>query len=389
MNQDIPQKKPKKPNIFLRLLALLVTAALVLGALVLVVYRDRFNLDALKRWLAYRELETGETGEAAPFTHAGGDKLSVAYLDSGVLLSSASGAHYYSFSGEQYAEQVRAMEHPVLSASARAGVVYDAGGQSLFLFRDGQQTMDLELEGGADLLSARVNDSGWLAVTAQQSGYKGAVTVYNAKGEKVIRISLSSTFLVDAALSPDCKTVAVVTIDQAGGAFRSRVQFYPVDETQPRAVVELGNCTVLDMDYESGRLWLLGEDRLLIVDPSSGEVKTWTFGRSYLKGCSFGGDGFALLLTGRYRAGSANQALILMPDGTVGASLSLSGQVLDYDCAGTYCGLLTGSSLTIYNRELTPYATLADTQSARYTALASNGSALLADAQKAWLYIPG
>ena len=29
------------------------------------------------------------------------------------------------------------------------------------------------------LLSARVNDSGWLAVTAQQSGYKGSVTVYN------------------------------------------------------------------------------------------------------------------------------------------------------------------------------------------------------------------
>lgn len=52
MNQDTPAKKPKKPNIILRLLALLVTAALVLGALALVVYRDRFNLDALKRWLS-------------------------------------------------------------------------------------------------------------------------------------------------------------------------------------------------------------------------------------------------------------------------------------------------------------------------------------------------
>ena len=48
---------PKKPNIFLRLLALLVTIALILGALVLVVYRDRINLDALERWLTYRELD--------------------------------------------------------------------------------------------------------------------------------------------------------------------------------------------------------------------------------------------------------------------------------------------------------------------------------------------
>ena len=53
---------PKKQNIILRLLALLVTIALILGALVLVVYRDRLNLDALERWLTYREVETDESG---------------------------------------------------------------------------------------------------------------------------------------------------------------------------------------------------------------------------------------------------------------------------------------------------------------------------------------
>ena len=64
-------QQEKKPNIFLRLLAFLVTLALVLGALAVVVYRDRLNLDALKRWLSFRKVETGDTGEAAPFTHAG------------------------------------------------------------------------------------------------------------------------------------------------------------------------------------------------------------------------------------------------------------------------------------------------------------------------------
>ena len=89
-----PAKKAKKPNILFRLLALLVTAALVLGALALVVYRDRFNLDVVKRWLAYRSIQTSDTGEAVPFTHAGGDKMSLAYLENGILMSSAAGAHY-------------------------------------------------------------------------------------------------------------------------------------------------------------------------------------------------------------------------------------------------------------------------------------------------------
>lgn len=388
MAKEASAKKPKKANIIFRLLALLVTAALVLGALALVVHRDRLNLNALKRWLSYRNLDTSQTGQAEPFTHAGGDKLSVAYLDNGVLLSSSAGAHYYSFSGEKYAEEVLTMDNPVLAASSNSGVVYDAGGQSLFLFRGTEEVFDLSLEGDADLLSARVNDNGWLAVTAQQSGFKGAVTVYNASGERVIRISLSSTFLVDAVLSPDNKTVAVVTMDQDGGSFHSEVLFYPVNKTEPTARVSLDQSAVLDMDYEENALWVLGEDCLMTVHPETETLHTHSFGRAYLKGCDLNGDGFALLLLGRYRAGSADQALTIAPDGSVQAHLDLNTSVLDYDSAGSYCSILTGSQLQIYTSYLEPYAALDATLGARYTALNQNGSALLADTQQAWLYIP-
>ena len=379
---------PKKPNIFLRLLALLVTIALILGALVLVVYRDRINLDALERWLAYRDLETTESGQGAPFTHAGGDHVDMAFLNRGILFSSAAGAHYYSIQGELYAEQVLDLERGVLSACDKAGVVYDAGGQSLFLFRDGQQTADLKLEGNSDLLSARTNNAGWLVVTAQQSGYKGAVTVYNDKMEKKIQINLSSTFVVDAALSPDCKSVAVVTIDQQGGAFHTRLLFYPIDRTEPSAQLDLGNLTTLDMDFEDGRLWILCSDRLLTVDGSGNNVSTFTFGHRYLKGYSLKGDGFAMLLFSSYASGNADEAITLDPQCAQLARLDLSGQVLDFDCAGTYAALLTGSELVIYDRMFAPYATLADTQDARYLGLRMDGSAALASRQQCWLYVP-
>ena len=289
------EQQEKKPNIFLRLLAFLVTLALILGALALVVYRDRLNLDAVKRWLSFRKVETGDTGEAAPFTHAGGDKLSVEYLEDGVVMTSTSGVHYYSFSGEPYAEEVVTMENPVLCAGSRAAVAYDVGGQSLFVLRGESETMDLSLDSG-ELLSARVNDSGYLAVTAQQSGYKGAVTLYNAGGEKVIQINLSSTFLVDAAPSPDGRMVAAVAMDSDGGSFRSRVLFYQVNQKEPSLEVSLGGSSVLDMRYTDSGLWVLGESSLMIVSPKDGSVQTYSFGRSYLKGCDLSGDGFALVL---------------------------------------------------------------------------------------------
>lgn len=390
-NKNTPAlKRLKKPNPLLRLLALLATAALLLGAMILVIYRDTINMNTFKHWLDYQRMDTGATGESAPFSHAGGDKLSIAYLNSGVVTASAAGAHYYGLDGQQLAEEVRSLENPVLTASLSTAVVYDAGNQSLFAFRDGEKNFSLSLEGGADLLSARPNDGGWLAVTAQQSGYKGAVTVYDRRGEPVIQISLSSTFAVDAAISPDGRTVAVITIGQENGTFFSRLLLYSVDKTEPFAQLDLGGMTVLDMDFDLGVVWLVGEDRLLTVSltPEGETVQTCFFSPSYLKGCSLGGDGFAFLLMGRYRSGSADQALLVDSSAQVVQSIALTGQVLDYAAAGEYCALLTGSQLSVYNTSLEFVAGVENSRAARRVDLNTNGSALLANDQQAWLYIP-
>lgn len=389
MKDTQPTNNKKRPGLLVRLLALLVTAALLLGAVTLVVYRDRFNLDAVKRWFEFRSLETSDTGEAAPFTHAGGLQASFAYLNSGVLMASATGARYYSFSGELYAEEVLNLENPVLTASSQAGVVYDAGGQELFVFRDGAEAFHLSLEDGGEILSARLNEAGWLVVTSQQSGFKGVVTVYDSSyTREMIQIRLSSTFIMDAALSPDCKTVAVVTMGQSGGAFQSEIRFYPM-EKEPSATVSLGNLAVLDLDYESGLLWALGEDQLVLVGEDGAIKGRYSFGQSYLKGCALGGEGFALLLLSRYQAGSASQAVVVGPEGEQLAALDLRSSVLDFAASGRYLSLLTGDALSIYTWDLTRYAGLDSTQNARYTALSPSGAALLASNQQAWLYLPG
>lgn len=381
-------KRVKKPNIAGRVLALAVTAALVLGTLALVVYRDRLTPGALKRWLSSGS--NAAAGEAAPFTHAGGDKLSIACLEDGVATVSAAGAHYYGLDGEHLAEEVLSMENPVLAASATTAVAYDAGNQSLFVFRGKEETFSLSLEGGADLLSARPNDCGWLAVTAQQSGYKGAVTVYNQRGDPVIQISLSSTFAVDAAVSPDGSMVAVVTIGQQNGSFFSRLLLYRVNQKEPFAQIDLGSMTVLDMDFDGEGIWLVGEDRLHIValTAEGQEIRTCLFSPNYLKGCSLDGDGFAFLLMGRYRSGGADQAMRVDSAGQAAQSIPLTGQVLDYAAAGNTCALLTGSRLSLYNENLEFIAGTENSRAARKVDLSAGGSALLANDQQAWLYVP-
>ena len=143
------------------------------------------------------------------------------------------------------------------------------------------------------------------------------------------------------------------------------------------------------LDYEDGLLWVLGEEQVSVVGEDGTVSGTYSLGRSYLKGCSFGGDGFALLLLGRYQAGSAEQAVVVGPDGAELAALGLSSGVLDFDAAGRYAAILTGDRLDIYTSSLEPYGSLDHTQNARYLSLTDSGAALLANAQQAWLYLPG
>lgn len=379
---------PKKSNFLMRLLALVLTAALVLGAVALVVFREQLNLDALRRWLHYRSIQTGQTGQAEPFTHGGGDSLDIACLEDGYLFSSTAGAHYYAFSGKELESHVTHTEKPVLSVSDRFGVTYNAGGDTLYRFGGGQQPRTYSPESGG-ILSARVNNNGWLAVTALQSHYRGAVTVLNEDLQPLIRLNYSSAFVTDAILSPDGRTVAVVTLAQTDGAFQSTLHLHNIDKEEPFATVVLDGFVVLDMDFDSNGLWLLGESSLITLSAKGTDRCEYVFDPDYLKGYALDGDGFAVFLLGRYRAGAASQAVTVNHDGEVLGQLDLTGQVLSMSARGRYVALLDGHQLNIYTRSLSLYDTLDDTQSARHVSLCEDAGVLLANSQEAWLYIPG
>lgn len=383
-----PTTPPKKVNILVRLLALFFTIALTVGAFSLVVYRDEINMDSFLRWMTYRKMDTSSAGTIAPFTHAGGDSMDFASLSSGVVLSSQIGANYYSLSGTPFSQQIKNLENPILESTETAALVYDAGGQSLYLFADREMPFTLTLDSGNDLLSARINEKNWLAVTAQQNGYKGSVTVYDSSYEKIIQINLSSTFVVDAMVSPDCKTVAIITIGQTNGIFESQLLLYPVNSTEPSATLSLGNTTVLDLDYESDQIWVLGESQLMCVTPDGTDLERWPFDQYYLKGASFGGDGFATLLLGYYRVGSADLLVTIGENCVPLATYYPQAQVLSMDARGRYISLLSTDGLTVYTRTLESYASLLDTAGAKSIAQSADGSVLLADDQEIWRYLP-
>lgn len=390
---DRGERPAKRPNIFLRLLALLVTLALALGAVALVAFRDQINLDAVRRYFVYRSLSRNDSGQAESFPYDGGISSQFVTVGQDLLIATGSSIRLYSGSGAVYVSKTVSMERPVARSAGKYGLCYDAGGQNLFLFGDRQEIFSLEQEEGRSIISANLTATGQLAVAAQESGHKGSVTVYNSAQEPTIKVSLSSGFIMDAALSPDGRTLAILTVAVGSHAFESRVLFYHTDHSSddavPDAVCSLGNSVILELSWTGTDLWALGENAVFSLAGDGTMTGQFSYGNRYLKAFTLAGDHYAAALLGRYRAGSAAQLSLISPDGTVQGVLDVGEQVLSLSSAGRYLAVLYADRLEIYADGLTPYHTLEGTHGARKALMRNDGSVLLIDNSDARLYLPG
>ncbi len=385
-----PAKKRKRaPQFLLRLVLFLVSVAVVLGAVAVVVFRDSLNLDSIRRWIHYRSLSISDSGRAESFAYDGSLDDTFAVLDGDLLVCSPNTISLYSGSGTRYVSQSVSMDNPVVDTNGSLAVVYDAGGDELYVL--GQRELIWQGEDLDSILSARLNRSGYLTVVTQSSGYRGVVTVYDATYTPLMSVNLSSAFVMDAALSDDGQTLSILTVGQEGGVFQSTLSLYAMNtgdggEFVPDTQLSLGTTVVLESRHTSDQVWMVG-DRGLTISDHQGQAITTDWSSLYLKRYTLDGDGFAAALLGRYRAGSQAQLWVVDSQGQT-RTLDINQQVLSLSAAGRYIGVLTGDRLDIYTADLELYASLDGTQGARSALVLEDGSAILLSADTASFYIP-
>ena len=79
----------------------------------------------------------------------------------------------YSGSEQVSLDQAVSIQNPVVDTVGNAALVYDAGGQSLFVYRDRAEVFSLSLDDGQQLLAASMNSQGWLVVVSQGKRIQG------------------------------------------------------------------------------------------------------------------------------------------------------------------------------------------------------------------------
>lgn len=389
-HEEEPPPPPRRrlPRFLVRLTATLVVVAVAVSLVAALVFRDRLNADSVRRWFTYRSLIRSDSGRAESFPYGGELTDTFAVLDGDLLVCSRNAISLYSGSGAQYINEPVSMENPVVNTNGSLAVVYDAGGTDLYVL--GQRSLVWSSKDFESILSARLNKNGQLTVVTQASGYRGMVTVYDAAYSPVMHIDLSSAFVMDAALSDNGHTLAILTVGQSGGAFATSLELYEMSyasgEYAPDFTCQLGGGVVLETKHTAAAVWSLA-DRGLTVTGHDGRSSGVSWADKHLRRYTLSGDGFAAILLGKYRAGSQAELWVVDESG-LRRVLEVNEQVLSISAAGRYLAVLTGDRLDLYTDQLELYNTLEGTQGARNVLLMPDGSAILISADSAGFYIP-
>ena len=376
-------QKRKKPR---KWLWLTLTVIVVLGVVAAAVLWDANSFDGLRRSIIYARAEKDETGCARLYYYENDATSRFAALDGSLVTVAANQIRVLDErSRVLYQTGVRFL-HPDLVSGGGVAVAYDIGGTTMYVVDSKGLRWQKETEG--ELITVSVNPNGYVTASYNKNGAKAAVTVWDSEGNEKFTFNSSQRFVMTAALGRDDRTLAAVTMGQEDGKFQSFLVLYHINSEKEVATTPIDGGVTYALETMQKTFCAVTEQGLYMLD-TNGAVKTsYSYGGQFLRRCVMGDGGWATLLLSRYKSGGYASLITVDDEGNELGGCDVDGKVLDISSAGRYVAVLFSDRLIIYDKYLTEVATLPDVSEARAVLMRSDGSAVLAGASSASLYLP-
>lgn len=394
-DNDGEESRPKKPRKRRGFGVFFLTLVVVLLVVLAAAYRDGTGLDALHRYFSYGSAE--KVGGDTVYDYDASAKNKFAVLgDRLVVLSDISLKILDPDGGEVWSTPVN-MAAPALSQGGGKVVAYDVGGTELHVLdQNGEvplrdqngEALTVTADDSEPLISATLNDKGWLAVTTKKKNRKGWVDVYNDSMEQVFAFKSSVRFVEDAYVTNDGAYLAAVTLGQENSVFVSNIVLYDLTKEDPVADYDVSNGLVIAIGQQGGKLVTVSDTCLTFAD-TKGEISAaYPYQGAYLREYAISGDGFTALLLNRYQSGSVGRLVSVDADGEELGALDVNEEIQSISAAGRYLAVQYIDSLVVYNQALEVYASLKGTDYVKEALMRQDGSVLLLSSESASLFLP-
>lgn len=303
------EEKRKKNRGFLKALLILLLIAAAVAAVALAVQSQREGgLRGLLRSL------TGNEG-VREFFYDNADGGAFTQLDGGMAVAGGSGLFVYDEAGELAWSRIFTWSSPAITGVGDYRAAFDVGG-NLFIFFEKDGTI-AEITTDQPIVSADVNDLGYLTVCTESEDYFGVVTVYNSLGKAIYRWSAGAARILCARVSGRAE-LAVLTVGNGG----SRLVAMHLDSEERTGQYTYPGLFI-DLAYTDAGIIAVGTDCAVGLSGTLEERWRYDYNGRYLRGCALDRSGVVLALSG-FQVGETWEAVALSPEGGELGSLIFS-----------------------------------------------------------------
>lgn len=302
-----------------------------------------------------------------------------ASVGDGLAVASGSGLQVFGKDGVQTLSETYIMDSPAISSGGKNAVVYDVGGSTVKIFNDSGIIQSIRTDGA--VISARMNQNGWTALCAEETGYQGAVYVYNSGGVLAFKWLSGSSYILSACVSPDNKTLAVLCIGSDG----AKIVSLDLNDESYSEETHISGDILIDVGFDSGGgvYGLSGSSLYYIGVPGSAEV-IFSFDGMHL--ADYNIQGRAVLALDEHKSGGTCKIISVSPDGTSNTIAEQENGILSIAAGTKYTAVLTDTELNIYDTKKNELSAAYDVTACVKVLVYEDGSVVAASKHSAGVY---
>ncbi len=289
-------------------------------------------------------LMLGACGEPAPekadsFTCGTGERQCFAMSGNTLISAAVNGVRGFDLTGGKIFDIQTAIAYPAVCSNGSDAVIYDVGGNGI-VYGDGSR---LSFEN--TIISASLSDGGFLAVCAEEPGYKGAVTVYSPEKSPVYKWYSAERRTVAAAVSPDGEHLAVLCSCENGG----EIHIFSFDSEETQGVYSAP-------EMFSVVFWLgdticgIGGSGIYYCDAEGRDRGSYELGKLFPGSFRVWGEKLVIELRA-HSFGGAGELVIINDRGSELGRISPGEELISLDCGDDGILCLTQSRVTLYDTD--------------------------------------
>jgi hypothetical protein len=314
-----------------------------------VLYRDELPINGIKRLVSYIDLGGSnrpvtddvsiEYGEAAG-TVCDAYKGRVAVLTSEYL-------KLYDNLGNEEASIETGYGEPAMESTDKYLLIYDRSGNKLSVINGTRQIFSHDFD--YPIVSASINDKGYMGVVTGAQGYKAMVTVFDSSFKELYRCYSYENYVLDVAISPDNKNMSLILLNSKDGALVSSVAMYNFYSDKPTSVKAYNDLALYKVKYSgSDKLAAVGNKTALFLSKDGEERSRFDYNGAQLEGYSFDGGKYALALGG-YSSDSRSTVVMLDGNGKTKVQVPVNSVIKDVCISGNSILVLGQGGYSVYS----------------------------------------